>query len=340
MLNDKPENGRLYGVEMTDEGVMEAELPLEGAGQRLLRAREAAGLTRAQIAGKTRIPERQLAAIEESNWALLPARHYALGFARNYAKIVGLDPEEIASAVRIELAEQGPSEPRRTIQTFEPGDPARVPGSRMVWIALAGVLAVLIGVFALARSMFSPGGELPSILPSETPSAASSAAAPPPAAVPLSGPVVFTALEPKVWVKFSDAAGNQLLQKELAQGESWTVPQGQEGVTIWTARPDALAITIGGQGVPKLSDVQKTVKDVPVTAAALLARGTPAASPSAVPAAAAPASAQSRSTAQPRPRERQQVSVRPDTAAVTQPSAAPVAAPPTPVAAVPAPSAT
>ncbi|MFM5955532.1 MAG: helix-turn-helix domain-containing protein [Novosphingobium sp.] len=327
---------------MTDEGVMEAELPLEGAGQRLLRAREAAGLTRAQIAEKTRIPERQLAAIEESNWAVLPARHYALGFARNYAKIVGLDPEEIASAVRIELAERGPSDQRRTIQTFEPGDPARVPGSRMVWIALAGVLAVLIGVFALARSMFSPGGELPSILPSEAPSAASSAAAPPPAAVPLSGPVVFTALEPKVWVKFSDAAGNQLLQKELAQGESWTVPQGQEGVTIWTARPDALAITIGGQGVPKLSDVQKTVKDVPVTAAALLARGTPAASPSAVPAAStsAPAPAQSRSTAQPRPRGPHQAAARADTAAVTQPSAAPVAAAPAPAAASPAPSAT
>lgn len=41
---------------------------------------------------------------------------------------------------------------------------------------------------------------------------------------------------------------------------------------VWTGRPYALAITVGGRPVPKLSEEDEVIKDVPVTAAALLAR--------------------------------------------------------------------
>lgn len=304
----------------------EAQLPLEGAGARLLRAREAAGVSLAHIASLTRIPERHLVAIEAGDFAALPGKTYAIGFSRTYAKALDLDQDEIGDAVRVELAAQEQIEPRRTIQTFEPGDPARVPSGRLAWLAVAGIVAVLILGFFLARSMFAPGGELPSILTEETPVAVASEAAT--AALPTGGAVVFTALEPKVWVKFSDGAGNQLLQKELAQGESWTIPEGQADVRLWTARPDALSITIGGQAVPKLSDVQTTMKDVPVTAAVLLARGTATATP------APDATTTPRNTAAPRQRERRPAAQRP-AAPAAEPSVQPSAPAPT---AEPAPS--
>jgi cytoskeleton protein RodZ len=318
---------------MSETGMEEAQLPLEGAGARLMRAREAAGLSRAHIAGVTRIPERHLAAIEAGDFAALPGVTYAIGFSRTYAKAVNVDQDEIGNAVRIELAAQEQIEPRRMVQTFEPGDPARVPSARLVWLALAGIIAVLIVGFVLARTMFAPGGELPSILAEETPAAATSA--PVPAALPTGGAVVFTALEPKVWVKFSDGAGNQLLQKELAQGESWTIPEGQADVRLWTARPDALSITIGGQAVAKLSDVQTTMKDVPVSAAALLARGTAVATPAPDTATSAPP----RSAAAPRQRERRAEAQRP-AAPAAEPSAMPSAPAPAPAStAAPVPSA-
>lgn len=322
----------MVGVEMTDGAVAEAELPLETVGLRLLRAREAAGLSRTQVAAMTRIPERHLAAIEENNFLALPARTYAVGFSRSYAKVLGLNPDEIAAAVREELASQEPAEPRRVVQTFEPGDPARVPSGRLVWFAVLGILAVLAIAFVLARSMFAPAADLPSILADETAAATEAA----PAAAPLAagGAVVFTALEPKVWVKFTDAVGNQLFQKELAQGETWTVPADQADVRIATARPDALAITVGGQPVPRLSDLQKSVRDVPVTAAALLARGTAAAVP--VPVASA-APAQQRSVASPRQRDRDtpaRAAAQPSPSPTVEPVVAPAAAP------VPVPSAT
>lgn len=285
-------------------------------------------MSRTQVAGITRIPERHLAAIEAGDFAALPARTYATGFTRSYAKALGLDAEACVRDVRAELAGQEPDDSRRQVQTFEPGDPARVPSARLVWLAAAGIVLVLIAGFIFARPLFAPGMTLPSGLkeavpaPSPAPVAAS--------AVPASGPVVFTALEPRVWVRFTDGAGNQLFQKELAQGESWTVPADQADVRIQTARPDALSITVGGQGVAKLSDRQQMIRDVPVMAAALLARGSAPAVPA--PSETAAAAAAPRNAAAVRPRERQQtpasVATGPaPTAAPAEPPAAPAPAP-------------
>ncbi len=318
------------------ETAAEAELPLESIGSRLRRAREEAGLSLAQLGAETRIGERMLAAIETGDYAALPGRTYAIGFSRSFAKAVGLNDAEVAAAVRAELAEQAPAENRRPVQTFEPGDPARVPSARLAWLAVVLLVVALILGIALLPRIFAPGGSLPSILAPDQPSAAANQNAPSAAPAAESGPVVFTALEPKVWVKFSDAQGNQLMQKELAQGESWTVPTDKGEVLIWTARPDALAITIGGQAVPKLSDVQKTVKDAPVSATALLRRG---ATPAAPVAGAAPAATQNRQLERRRPSQRQaapQVEASPSASSAPTPAAVQ----PVPVAPAPAPSAT
>jgi transcriptional regulator with XRE-family HTH domain len=249
-------------------------VPAPGPGEQLRRAREASGMTLEQVAAETRIPQRHLRLIEAGDFAALPARTYAIGFSKNFAKVVGLDEERIAADVRAELAGFDSAPPSRAT-TFEPGDPARVPGSNIIWIATGAVLVLLvIGYFGYS-SMFAPAAELPSLLPNEQPSARVVEARP--AARPASsGPVVFTALEQGVWVKFYDADGTQLMQKEMALGESYTVPPGARGPQLWTGRPDALKITVGGRELPRLAAREQIVKDVPVTAAALLARQAPA----------------------------------------------------------------
>ena len=317
---------------MSDELAVEAQLPLETVGSRLRRAREAAGMGIAAIAAQTRISTRQIEAIEAGDYAALPGRTYAVGFSRTLARAVGLDEAEIAASTRAELnALQGDSQ-QRPAATFEPGDPARVPSVRLTWLALAGVaLAVILG-FVFLPSLFSPAGSLPSILPADQPSAPL-AAAPAQAPVPSpAGPVVFTALQPGVWVKFYDAGGNQLMQKELAQNESYTVPTDKGEVLLWTARPDELSVTIGGQPVAKLSDAQKTMKDVPVSAAALLARGT---APAAAPAASVPVAVGEPRKSATRPREQRIPAVRVE--ASPAPSGLPPASAVPPVAASPTP---
>lgn len=315
------------------------ELPLETVGSKLRRAREAAGLSLGQVAAETRIGERLLKAIEDSNYAALPGRTYAIGFSRSFARVLGMNEIEVTDAVHRELAEQATVEPRRQVQTFEPGDPARLPSARMAWLAAGLIALALIGALMVWPTFFAPAGELG---PQETEAAPTAAAADAAGAMPVpQGPVVFSALVPAVWVRLTDAAGNQVFQKELAQGETFTVPTGNGEVYLRTARPEALAITIGGQPVAKISDLQQTVSQVPVSAASLLARGTAAAPaiadvPTGSANAAVAARPQPRRSAAPRDTQR---TPRPRVEASPAPPGLPESAPATPAPA-PAPSAT
>nr|WP_166179803.1 helix-turn-helix domain-containing protein [Altererythrobacter segetis] len=264
-----------------DDAIIESP---PGVGEQLRAAREAKDLTLEQVAAETRIPQRHLMAMEEGDFAKLPGRTYAVGFARTYAKTVGLDPDAIGVGVRAELDAQ--SEDGYRPASFEPGDPARVPSRALGWFAGFAVLLLLAGGFFFFRTIFAPAGELPSLVEQQraqqqTPQRAAAPGALPaaPTAANPTGPVVFTALAPGIWVKFYDANGKQLMQKQMVQGESFTVPADAQGPMLWTGRPDALAITVGGKPLPKLAEQEQVMKDVPVTAQALLARGQPSSVP-------------------------------------------------------------
>ncbi len=317
---------------MAESQFKDAQIPLglsEDAGSRLRLAREAAGLSRADIAASTRIPERHLASIEAGDFAALAGRSYALGFSRTYARAVGLDEKEITQAVRQELGAGDPDSDRRGA-TFEPGDPSRIPSRKMAWLAALGALAVLLAGFVFWRGQDTPAVDLIALdtVEEQAPVAAPAA----PVAAPVTqDSVVFTAMADRVWVRFRDAAGNQIMQGEMKLGESYTLPAGADGPLLTTARPDALRITVGGRDVPRLSDRQGTMGDVPVSAAALLAR----ASSPAVPAEAAVAPSPSPAAAAPR---RVTAPRRQDTPAA-EPAEAPLPEDPQPAAPAEAPKA-
>ena len=67
----------------------------EKAGEILRRTREARQLPLEEIAKKTKISMRFLSAIEKGEDRILPADVFVRGFLRSYARILGLDPEEI-----------------------------------------------------------------------------------------------------------------------------------------------------------------------------------------------------------------------------------------------------
>ncbi|HZU63563.1 MAG TPA: helix-turn-helix domain-containing protein [Novosphingobium sp.] len=251
-------------------------------GEMLRRAREAAGLDLADVSARTRIPERHLRALEEADYTALPHRTYALGFARTYAGVLGLNAEDVIASLRRDYRGAMP-EPEPTPPAFTPGDPARVPSARFAFIAGLAVLLLGVGGFAYWQG-FGSDVSLPSLLPDNPPPpppAAKPAAAPAPApSAQPTGPVVFTAQAKGIWVKFYDGdASHVLLEKQLAEGESFTLPAEAKNPMIWTGRPEALAITIGGQPQPKLADAQKIMRDVPVSATALLARQAAPAAP-------------------------------------------------------------
>ena len=272
-----------------NESVEETHAPVGGAGARLRAAREAAGYDLEQVAAETRIPLRHLEAIEAGDFAALPSRTYAVGFSRTYAKTVGLDVDDILAQVRQELS-AGHGDERGAPARFEPGDPARVPGRGLAWFAVLAALLLFAGIFAFYRSYFAPGlGPAPLRDETEQPvAAATDTPTEQVAAKPAGGPVVFTNEMEGTWVRFYDAADETLFEGIMAVGEKFTVPAGADTPQIRTGRPYAFAITVGGKPVPKLSEVDEIVSDVPVSAEALLARPAPTATPTAS-ATAAPA---------------------------------------------------
>ena len=263
----------------TESGTKEPhDTPHVGAGDRLRAAREARKLDLAHIAAETRIPLRHLEAIEVGDFASLPSRTYAIGFSRTFAKAVGLDPAAITDAVRAEL---GDTDGRRTIaaQGLEPGDAARLPSAGLAWFGAFAGLVLAVGLIAFYNTRFGAGAD-------PAPPVADARPAPAPTAAPVANPVataaatggevVFTALD-RVWVRFYEQGGDRLLEKELAKGESFTVPAGASDPRINTARPDLLAISVGGRTVANLAQKQFLMQAQPVSAAALLARAEPAA---------------------------------------------------------------
>ncbi len=245
------------------------------APEQMRRAREAAGLGLDEVTSRTRVPIRLLAALEAGDYHALPGTTYCAGFSRAFARAVGIDEAPLVAKVRAEIAEmggvgQGPYEFEEAV------DPSSVPPRILAWVAAALVL-LLAGGYAIWRMQLNtpPTDEqLQAERQTETriadptaPAARPATAAPQPA----TGPVVMTAVN-EVWLRIYEPGGKRLFEGTLAQGKTFTVPDTAQNPMILTGRPDSLAVTVGGQAIPPLGTAERTISDVPVSAAALLAR--------------------------------------------------------------------
>jgi cytoskeleton protein RodZ len=256
-----------------------AEFAFQSVGEKLLAARTEKALSLSEVAAQTRIPIRHLEALEASDFAALPGSTYSLGFAKSYARFVGLDPTVIADELRAELAQSGHAGFVPATPDYEPADPGRVPPRWMAWTAAAVALVAIIGYLAWRSFALSPSSAPmavteTNIAPAKSAQAAAAGAT---TAPPTGGAVVITA-DDTVWVKIYDADEKRLFESEMKAGDSYTVPADANGPMIVTGRPQHLKVTVGGKPVPALGEADRTVSDVGVSAAALLARKAPDAS--------------------------------------------------------------
>jgi cytoskeleton protein RodZ len=250
------------------------------APETMRRAREAAGLSLEDVSARTRVTLRHLKALEAGDYQELPGTTYCAGFARAYARAVGIDETALVAKIRSEIDELGQDD-SGPYAIEEPVDPSSVPPRKLV-LAATIVAVLLAGGYAIWRTQYTaaPTDEQVAVEtrtetriadPRGAPPA--SGAAPAPAPVP-TGPVVMTAVN-EVWLRIYEPSGKRLFEGTLAKDKSVTVPSDAENPMILTGRPDALAVTVGGQAIPPLGTAERTISDVPVSAAALLARGTP-----------------------------------------------------------------
>lgn len=257
---------------MEENSPIEQEFHFQTVGEQLKTERERLELSLSDLAAKTRVPIRHLASIENSEFEALPGTTYTLGFMRSYARAVGLDAAKLNAELRKELAQGGHDGYQAPTQNYDPTDPSRVPSRALAWTA-AGVGVVLVAAYLIWRSMaFNGAADVSVPIVQQQPTSTAPGLAEPPVT---GGAVVLTATD-DVWVKVYDADNKRLYENEMKAGDSFIVPPDANKPMIVTGRPQTLTVTVGGKPVPALGEPDKTIADVEVSAAALLARSNPA----------------------------------------------------------------
>lgn len=271
---------------MAEEDVApdQGELAITRTGDRLRLAREAAGLSLADVATRTRITQRHLAAIEKSDFSELPGRTYVTGFARAYARAVDLPEAEIGAAVRRELEDDAYGT-RPLYEAYEPTDPARLPTARLTWtlVVVTLLLASAYGVWRFlsvepdealiaAENRAADASEAPQGDANAVPSTKTGANGH--SAVAANAPVALVGVGPtEVWIGFDDAQGKTENWRTLDVGETYQVPPDYvEKFTLRTSIPQALKVTVGGRDVGPVGPADTLVKGVSLKPADLVAR--------------------------------------------------------------------
>ena len=133
-------------------------------------AREAQGLSVADVAAKLRMGARQIDAMERGDWASLPGLAFVRGAVRSYGRLLEQDVGPLLASIGgfAEPSATAPARPRRTgtISGTGPGFSKPSGGARWLWAVLGAIGVVGIAVFfgrpeevSSLRAWFSTDGQ-------------------------------------------------------------------------------------------------------------------------------------------------------------------------------------
>ena len=126
------------------------ETPRASFGSWLRHQREARSVSMREIADNSKISLRYLEALEQDRFDVLPAPVFARGFLREYARVVGLNPDEVVNLYLVAIEER--AEGHRRLERPKPARPesSRSAPSSLGYGLLLGLAVVLfVGIAAL-----------------------------------------------------------------------------------------------------------------------------------------------------------------------------------------------
>ncbi len=244
-------------------------------GDELRMAREAAGLTLAEVAERTKIRPGILGDIEADAHDRLPALTYSLGFVKAYARTVGLDPVAAGERYR---RESHKGDPVPTMVDLQPLEEQRLPSRKLLVGSILAVLVVLAGFWAWGAGWLTGAPPAPPQAPASPEPEADAAAGgvevtPEATPVNVAAPVTLTARE-EVWLRIADG-DEAFFMGTMTPGQTMTLPSGRAW-KLRTGRAGVLDVRVGDKAVPPLGGPAEQVRNLSLKPEDLLARQAPA----------------------------------------------------------------
>jgi cytoskeletal protein RodZ len=246
--------------------------PWEGEGGSfgswLRQQREIRNITLREISDNTKIGMRYLEALEDDRFEVLPAPIFAKGFLREYAKYVGLDPDEVVNfyltAEQRYRAERG-ADDVSGVHPLQLSTVAPMPPPLWPWLlgaaALLALLVTLVVVWLVRRS---GGEERP---PEALPTAVAPVAAPvpqpfaPPTVQSATGMVVVTlSFTAECWVE-AVVDGDKHISELRVQGESMRI-EARDTVSLTLGNAGAVRGEVNGRPLELGSAPGQVVRDL------------------------------------------------------------------------------
>jgi cytoskeletal protein RodZ len=235
---------------------MDHEGGADSFGHWLKRQRELRDISLREVSDVTKINLRYLEALEENRFTALPAPVFARGFLREYARYVGLDPDEVVNyytAAQQEQEPESPSGPR----------PRRLHSSTQWFYGLVLTTAV-VGLFGVVAAVSFWAERRPAR--AEPPPIAAPVFAPAPAApaqVASEAPLEVTLdFSENCWVE-AVLDGKERISELRVQGESLRLTA-NESVSLTLGNVAGVRIEVNGQPF-EIAGGEETVRELEIT---------------------------------------------------------------------------
>lgn len=220
-------------------------------GDWLRRQREMREITLRDIADRTKISLRYLKAMEDNRFDLLPAPIFAKGFLKEYARYVGLSPDEVVNHYLAVQQQEMPEQEARKDQASRPhrGQPVQSwTWGLILVLAVVALLALIVFLvwYADRRSRRLGDGTPPGIAAPAEPAAVPPATSQPgKSSAPLEVTLDFTAT---CWVEVT-VDGKPFVSEVRVQGESLPV-EAQRGIDLKLGDAGAVEMQVNGYPYP------------------------------------------------------------------------------------------
>ena len=232
-------------------------------GTWLRRQREAREICLREIAERTKISMRYLQAMEEDRFEILPAPVFAKGFLREYARYVGLSPDDVVNHY---LSVQ---QPQASVEGGDSRGERRALGSWPQWLPLVLGIALLLGLAALLALLSDRwrqhrAGAAEARPPIVAPLAPAVPPAPPvPATLPSAPLEVTVDFNQECWVEAVIDGGSRRAE-ERKPGESMQIEAKQSVVFAKLGNAAAVDIQVNGYPYPLDKKPGEVIKDLKI----------------------------------------------------------------------------